>query len=156
MGKINYGRVVLGGVVGGIVAFLLDVFGNGFLLIQQWTEANKSLNRTNGNLPVLLVGMFLVWIVAGALMVWVYASIRPRFGAGLRTAVYAGLVPWIFGSVLPDTINAAGGLYSPRFMFYLTLFEIVPMVACAVVGAWLYKEAESTAAYPAAVPQATR
>jgi hypothetical protein len=156
MGKINYGRVILGGVVGGIVAFLLDVVGNGFLFRQQWLEANKSLNRTEGNLGVLLVCMFLVWIVAGALMVWVYAAIRPRFGSGMRTAVYTGLVPWVFGSVLPDAINAAGGLYSARFMFYLTIFEIVPMVACAVVGAWLYKEAESTAAYPATAPQATR
>ena len=34
MGKINYGRVILGGIVGGIVAGTLDWFFNGVLLGQ--------------------------------------------------------------------------------------------------------------------------
>ncbi len=32
MGKINYGRVILGGILAGIVATLLDWFSNAVLL----------------------------------------------------------------------------------------------------------------------------
>jgi hypothetical protein len=44
---------------------------------------------------------------------------------------------------------------NPRLMLYTTLFAIVEFVAGAIVGAWLYKEAESTAAYPAAEARQT-
>lgn len=140
MGKINYVRVILGGIAGGIIAFLLDLFGNGILLIHQWLEANKLLNKADASAASYILCLFVVWIIAGILMVWVYAAIRPRLGAGPRTAVCAGLIPWVFGVLLVNMLNTAGGLYGPQLMFYSTLYEIVPMVACAVIGAWLYKE----------------
>ena len=114
MGKINYGRVVLGGIVGGIVAFFLDSLVNVIWLGQQWLDAMKSLNRPNGNPGPFLVCLFLAEFVGGILTVWVYAAIRPRFGAGLRTSVYAGLVAWVFGILLPHGVRVAQGLFSLR------------------------------------------
>jgi hypothetical protein len=150
MGKINYGRVVLGGIVGGLVAGFLDWFLNGVLVGQHWVNAMKSLNRPNAFSGAFLICLFLVYSIGGILIVWVYAAIRPRFGAGIRTAVYAGLVAWAFASLLPGTMDAVEGLYSPRLMLYAILAGIVELVVGAVIGAALYKEAESTAAYPAA------
>jgi hypothetical protein len=150
MGKINYGRVILGGIVGGLVAGFLDWFFNGVLMSQLWADAAKTLNL-NMNGPAFFFMLFLVFILGGILMVWVYAAMRPRFGAGVRTAVYAGLVAWAFSILLPNMMNIVTSPYNnPRLMLYTTLFAIVELVAGAIVGAWLYKEAESTAAYPAA------
>jgi hypothetical protein len=155
MGKINYGRVVLGGIVGGIVAGFLDWFLNGVLMGQHWANAVKSLNRPNAFSGTFLVCLFLVYSIGGILIVWMYAAIRPRFGGGVRTAVYAGLVAWALASLLPGTMDAVEGLYSPRLMLYAIGAGIVEIVAGAIIGAALYKE-EATAAYPVAAPQATR
>ena len=142
MGKINYGRVILGGIVGGIVAGTLDWFFNGVLLGQLWTDAMKSLNRPLAfSGPAFLpLGVYLPFIVGGILVVWVYAAIRPRFGAGVRTAVYAGLTAWAFAGLLPSTSNYVMGIFSGRLMLYSTLFFIVETVVSAIVGAALYKE----------------
>jgi hypothetical protein len=151
MGKINHARVILGGIVGGIVAATLDWFFNGVLLGQQWNDAVKMLNHPDAFsgsafLPVL----YLIFIVGNCLVIWIYAGIRPRFGAGVRTAVYAGLVTWALAILLPNTDFVVMGLFGRRLMLYSTLFGIVEVAVGAIIGAALYKEAESTAAYPAA------
>jgi hypothetical protein len=140
MGKINYGRVILGGIAGGLIAGFLDWFLNGVLMGELWTDAMKSLNRPNAFSGAFLPLLFLVYCVGGILLVWVYAAIRPRFGAGVRTAVYTGLVIWALGDLLPNIMSAVQGMFTPRLMFYTTLAGMVELVAGAIVGAALYKE----------------
>ena len=140
MGKINYGRVILGGIVGGIISGFLDWFLNGVLMGKLWEDAMKSLNRPNAFSGAFLFCLFLVFSGGGILLVWVYAAIRPRFGAGVQTAVCAGLVAWAFAGLLPGIMNVVTGLYSPRLVLYSTLAGIVETVVGAIVGAALYKE----------------
>jgi uncharacterized membrane protein len=161
MGKINYGRVILGGIVGGIVGATLDWFLNGVLLGQLWIDTARALNHPDAfsTAPVaVLVGLFLLFVVGAVLMIWLYAAVRPRLGGGVRTAVYVGLVAWTFAKLLPNTFWVLAGIFGRRIMFYDTLAGIVEIVAGTVVGAALYKEAESTIADPAtaAARQTTR
>lgn len=151
MGKINYGRVILGGIVGGIVGATIEWFFNGVLLGPLWDDAMKSLNRPNV-LPgqAFIIALYLMIIAGGILVIWIYAAIRPRFGAGVRTAIYAGLVGWFLSTPLSNLENFVNGLFGPRLMLYDTLIGLVAAVAGAVIGAALYKEAESTPEYPAA------
>ena len=144
MGKINYGRVILGGIVGGIIAGFLDWFLNGVLMGQLWEDAMKSLNRPNAYSGAFLVCQFLTFSIGGIVLVWVYAAIRPRFGAGVRTAVYAGLVAWAFAVLLPNMMNAVTGLYTLPLILYSTLTGIVELVVGSIAGAALYREAELT------------
>lgn len=149
MGKINLGRVVLGGIVGGFVAGFLDWILNGVLMGQRWADAMKSLNRPTAFTGTFLVSLFLVFCIGGIVLVWLYAAIRPRFGAGMRTAVYAALTVWSFGA-LTNVIDAVTGLYGRRLMLYTTFAYLVELIVGALIGCSLYKEAESTAAdYPA-------
>ena len=86
MGKINYGRVILGGIVWGIVAGFLDWFLNGVLVGQHWGQRHR--RRSTGRTPTpeerFLFWLFLLYSVGGIVLVWVYAAIRPRFGGGVR------------------------------------------------------------------------
>jgi hypothetical protein len=93
--------------------------------------------------------MLLIFFVGGILTVWMYAAIRPTFGGGVWTAVCVGLVTWVFGFLLSNWSWALTGFFSRRLLFYSMLAGMVELVAGAVIGAWLYKESESTAAYPA-------
>lgn len=160
MGKINYGRVILGGIVGGLVSGFLDWFLNGVLMGKHWDNAARALNRpaafSGGVFFLTLFGSF---IVGGILLIWVYAAIRPRFGAGARTAASAGVVVWALAVLLPDIWNAVIGIFSPRLMLYATAVGIVEVIAGALIGASLYKEAQSSSPeylMAAEAPQTTR
>jgi hypothetical protein len=90
-------------------------------------------------------------IIAGGIVVmWIYAVIRPRFGAGVRTAIYAGLIGWFLSSPLSSLENTVNGLFRPSLMLYDTLIGLAAALVGTVIGATLYKDVESTAENPAA------
>jgi hypothetical protein len=155
MGKINYGRVILGGIVAGIVATILDGFSQGVVLSKLMKAFAQSVNKPTDVSGTAILGMILLEIVFGIAAVWAYAAIRPRFGAGVRTATYAGLLTWIFQS-LPGIAQTLGGLMPLSLTFGFTALGLVSSVVATIAGAALYKEAASTAAYPAAAAPATR
>jgi len=153
MGKINYGRVVLGGVVAGIVSTVLDGLSQ-VVLGPMVAETMKSLNKPMSISGPVIFGGILIEIVFGILAVWTYAAIRPRFNPGARTAAYAGLVMWACVALI-NTVYTLNGIFSPRYTLYGALLGLVSSVVATIAGAALYKE-EATAEYPAAAPQATR
>jgi hypothetical protein len=140
MGKINIGRLILGGIVAGIVGDLLGYLVDGVLLQQNWSDAMLALERPS------FAGNQLIWfnalgIVFGIVSIWVYAGIRPRFGAGWKTAIYAGLALWVIGVLLPNaSFMYVAGLFPKHLTLYTTLGGLVEVVAGTVAGAALYKE----------------
>lgn len=140
MGKINLGRVILGGIVAGIVADLLGYLVDGVLLASRWNDGMKrlGLGDTSTNQIILYN---LIGLVCGIALIWIYAAIRPRFGAGVKTAIYAGLAFWIVGVLLPNlSFMWVSGLFGRRLTAYTTLGGLVEIVAAAIAGAALYKE----------------
>lgn len=142
MGKINSGRVILGGLVAGIVSDVLGYLVDGVLLAPRWAAGMKALGRGEFA-PNQWIGFNLLGLVAGIAAIWIYAAIRPRFGAGPKTAVSAGIVVWVISSLLPNlSFMWLGGLFSRHLTVYTTAGALVEIVAGAVAGAALYKEAE--------------
>jgi hypothetical protein len=77
------------------------------------------------------------------LTVWLYAAIRPRFGPGMKTAMYAAAVVWVCGFVFHlDPLLM--GLMSTTTYALASVIAAVQVVASAAVGGMLYKE-EGTA-----------
>jgi len=141
MGKINMGRVVLGGIVAGIVGDILDYPVDGVWLAPRWMHEMTILGH-----PTFTTGMWIgfdvLGIVTGILAVWIYAAIRPRFGAGLKTAIRAGVVTWILATLVPNaSFMYVSALFTKHLALYTTLGGLVEVVVGTIVGAWLYKEA---------------
>lgn len=90
MGKINMNRVILGGVVAGIVGNVLGYLADGVMFAPQWAAGMKALGRPEFNVNQL-IGFNIIGLAYGILAVWLYAAIRPRYGAGPKTAAYAGV-----------------------------------------------------------------
>jgi hypothetical protein len=140
MEKINLGRVILGGIVAGIVGNVLGYVVDGVILAPQWAEGMKALGKGefSGNQTL---GFIVLGLVSGILTVWLYAAIRPRYGAGPRTAVLAGLAVWVIGALLP---NAAfmwiTGLFPASLTAMTTAAGIAESVIAALAGAALYQE----------------
>ena len=146
MGKINLGRVILGGIVAGIVGNILGYLVDGLMLAPQWTDAMKALGR--GEFTVnQMVAFNIIGLGYGILVVWLYAMIRPRYGAGPKTAVYAGLLGWAIGALLPNvSLMGVAGLFPSNLTALTTAAAIIETVVAALAGAALYKEDADTGA----------
>jgi hypothetical protein len=139
MGKINWGRVLLGGVVAGVVVDLVNYVLNTYVWQQQTAALMSSLHiqlRPHA-IPVFLLEGLLLGIAA----IWAYAVARPRYGAGPKTAVIVGIGVWFIGSLIPSLDNWASGILPSRFTCIEVIAGLVTIVVASLVGASLYKEA---------------
>jgi hypothetical protein len=139
---INTSKVIVGGLIGGVVANAIDFALNGFVLANMQKAALDALNPTlaanamqASKIPIF-VALDFVWIIAN---VWIYAAIRPRFGPGARTAVYAGVASWVVGSVVAGYF-AAMGMFSWNLYSISGLCALLNSVVSTVVGAKFYTE----------------
>jgi len=143
MGKINMGRVIIAGLVAGLVADLLGYLVDGMLLAPQWADGMKALGHADFS-SNQWVWFNLLGLVSGIVLIWIYAAFRPRFGAGAKTAAYAGLAVWVIGALLPNlSFMWVGGLFPHRLMAMTTLGALVEIVVGAIAGAALYQERAS-------------
>ena len=145
MGKMNVPKIILGGVVAGILCFIGDGVVHGVLLKERWAQIMANLGRTSTEEPSHMV-YYAVYDLAKALIgVWLYAAIRPRFGPGPRTAVVAAIVTWAL--VIPIALLGLipSGFFGRRFALLWSIDGLVVMVIAIVIGAWFYREPEGAA-----------
>ena len=140
MGKINWVRVFLGGLLAGVVINAVEFLTNGVFLAADWEAAMKLAGRTTpsgtGAMVVLTIWGFLMGIGA----IWLYAAARPRFGPGPKTAALTGFAFWVFSSALCAIDEAATGIYPLRLVTILALVCLVQALVASEAGAWLYSE----------------
>jgi hypothetical protein len=139
MKSINLARVVLGGLLAGLVIDIGESVFNAWLFASDMEAAMARLN-----LPPVggsAVATFLVLGFAlGIATVWLYAAIRPRFGAGVNTALCAGAAVWFFAYVYPSIGFAVMGLFPARLIAIGIVWGLGELLLAAVAGAWLYQE----------------
>ena len=138
MSKINYGRVILGGLLAGLVLNIGEYLLNEVVLHQQMQEFFTRLHITPAAnfIPIAVVITFLLGIV----IVCLYAMIRPRYGAGPKTAVCAASVIWFCVYFYCGVLNAALFGLATSFVVIGMVWGIVEYSLAAIAGAWLYKE----------------
>ena len=139
---INSSRVVLGGLAGGLVMNVIGFVINGMLLGPKMSAemdaavpglAAKMMNGTGVAVDVI------TQFVIGTLIVWLYAAMRPRFGPGPRTAVFAALVPWICGLFFYSGWLLSGMMTSATYAV-VSIAALINVIVGGMVGAWLYRE----------------
>jgi hypothetical protein len=140
MAGINYRRVILGGLAAGLLLNVTESFLNLVVLAKANEAALRALN-----LPPLgagAIGFYVGWgFVQGLATAWLYAALRPRVGAGPRTAIAAGLVVWLLAYAAPQLGNAVSGLAPwPLTLTYLAWVLVEAPVAALLAG-WIYREA---------------
>lgn len=139
MGKINLGRVVLGGLLAGLVLNIGEFLLNAKVLEAQMKSFMTQHNFTEpaNFIPIAVALTF----VLGIVIVLGYASIRPRFGAGVKTAIIAGLFAWFGIYFYSGVINGVLFGIPMNTMILVLVWGLVEFSLGAIAGAWLYKEA---------------
>lgn len=141
MGKINVSRLILGGIVAGIALNLIDFWVDGVLLAKMWAGQLETWGRPpfSGAQVTFFMGLGLI---AGIISIWIYAGIRPRFGPGVKTAIYAGVVTWILSALLPNfALMWETHFFSGHLTAFTTLGALFEIVIGTICGAAVYKEA---------------
>ena len=139
MSKINYGRVILGGLVAGLVLSIGEYLAHAVVFKQQMEEAFARLRMAPPGGSFVALAVFLTFLL-GIVLVCLYAMIRPRYGAGPKTAICAASVIWFCNSFYHGTLNAPLFGFSKGFMIIALTWGIVEYSLAAIAGAWLYKE----------------
>lgn len=139
MGRINLGRVVLGGLLAGLIVNIGETILNVVVLASEMESVTQARNVP----PVggsAIAGFVIMCFALGIGIVWLYAAIRPRFGAGAGTAVIAGIAVWLlsFGwAIGGDTLMQFIPTGVSAIALVWSFFEVV---TGAIAGAWIYKE----------------
>lgn len=141
MGKISWGRVVLGGVLAGVIINLSEFVLNMVVLRADMTSAMAVLGKDQAAMDAG-IPLWALWsFIVGLAGVWLYAAIRPRYGAGPKTAAIAGIAVWVFSCLTFGIGMKAMGLMTDKITCIALAWGLVEDLVAFQLGAWVYKEA---------------
>lgn len=140
--KINTGKVVVGGIVAGIVMLVIDFISNTYIL---GPRAAAEMDAFKPGLSATMqqgggmIGYVLLDLIMGIVLIWVYAAIRPRFGPGPKTAFMAAIALW-----LVSCISYYGylqmGMMSTALWSEFALVGLISLSLASMAGGKFYSE----------------
>ena len=141
MGQINMGRLAIGGIVAAVILFVISFIVHGAILGGDWMAWQQA-----GHMPLALshgeaaVVWIIVSLVNGFTGLWIYAGIRPRYGAGPKTALLAGFMLWLVGGLVAALAQYALGNVPHRIVIVGCIGALIADLIAIVAGAYFYKE----------------
>jgi hypothetical protein len=139
MNKINFGRVIIGGLLAGVVINLGEFIFQGVLFGEENNQAMAALGKPPVD-PRMVLWFVLFGFGLGITLVWLYAAIRPRLGPGVQTAICAALAVWGLAYLYPNLFFIILDLFPRRLVVLGTVWGLFEIAIAGVAGAWLYKE----------------
>ena len=140
MNKINFARVLLGGLVAGLVMNIGEFVLNDLILGAQMKAFFARLNLPEPGGSFIAVAVILTFVM-GVVLVWLYAAMRPRLGPGPKTAICAGVIGWLFACLYSGTISGMILQVPTNVIAIGVVWAFFEYCVAAIAGAWLYKEA---------------
>ena len=139
MGKINFGRVLLGGLVAGVILSIGEYLLNDVVLAKQMAAVLHKLGVPEPGTNFVIIAVAMTFVL-GIVLVWLYALIRSRLGPGPKTAVIAAFIMWFGVYLYTGAINGTLLQIPMNFILIGFVWGLVEYVLAALVGAALYSE----------------
>lgn len=145
---MNTKKVIVGGLVAGVVLNILDFVMNGMVFGESMKAEMNAFKPGLGDAmaspdTATMAGYIIMDFVIGMLLAYTYAAMRPRFGAGAKTAIIAAFIFWIFGSIVSVNYMMVGMMSSGMWLKFGFAYFVCLIITALVAGA-LYSE-DSTA-----------
>ena len=144
---IDFKKVLTGGLVAGIVLIIANVLATVVLgnRVQEdmnaWIPASGDRATPGG----FAIGAGIIFkLIIGTMLVWLYAAIRPRFGLGPRTALYAAIAVWILGAIFFSDYLIIG-MMSLATYTTVEVVQLVSFLLAGLAGARIYTEESPSA-----------
>jgi len=140
MSKMNWKRVFLGGLLAGVVIIVLGFASYFIYLGEAWESTMEQLGYPMDETAWMYISSIITCFIVGIIAVWLYAAIRPRFGAGAKTAVITGFVFWILSTLFPYLSFGSTGMFPADLLIIDSLIGLVILIVATLLGAWVYQE----------------
>ncbi|HKS08181.1 MAG TPA: hypothetical protein VJS13_01455 [Pyrinomonadaceae bacterium] len=137
--NINFGRVILGGLVAGLILNIGEFVLNEVVFVKKMEEMLAGLNTPRPGVAFIATATGITFLL-GIVIVWIYAMIRPRFGPGPKTAIVAAFVAWFCVYFYCGILNSTLFGMPASLMLIGMVWGFVEYTLGALAGAWLYKE----------------
>ena len=139
MDRLNVARILLGGIVAGIVLNIGEFVLNEVLFKKNIQEMSEKLHIPTPGASFIAVATALT-ILLGVMLVFIYAMIRSRVGPGPKTAIIAALIGWFCIYVYAGVLNGVIFSISPGLLLIGIAWGLAEYSVATLAGAWLYRE----------------
>ena len=139
---MNKGRLVLAGLLAGLILNIGEALLHGLIYAEATAGVMKSLGHEitgSGMDTAQLVG---ITFVQGLLGMLLYHAVRPRWKAGIWTAIRVGLIMWVLSAVYSGVYLNAGfaGLIPVNIAWGPVAWELFLYPLAIITGALSYRE----------------
>lgn len=127
---MNTRRILAGGVLAGLVIVIGETVRNAIFA--------DTTSATGGSMPL---GVFILRGVSlGIFCVLLYAAVRPRLGARVKTALIVGILVFLVGTLFPP-LGVTMQTFAPaRLLLETIIWNAIQLPLASVAGAWVYSE----------------
>ena len=145
---MNTSKVLVGGIVAGIVLNVCDWFVYTRLLVDKMTASMEAYKP--GSSAVMMSGNAItIYVISdfvfGLLLVYTYAAVRPRLGPGPRTAATVAGIFWLFSAFI-NASQMITGMMDRNLFWEVALIQLITLVLGTWFGAMVYTEPDAPAA----------
>jgi predicted membrane protein DUF2177 len=138
--KMNIGRVLLGGLLAGLVINIGEFLLNGVFLAELMKDDFRRLGLPEEPSGKTIAIWVVLTFILGIAIVYLYAMIRPRSGPGVKSALCAGLIAWFFVYFYVGLSYQAMELWSLSLTLMGMVWGLFEYAIGAMAGAWVYRE----------------
>ncbi len=142
MKKINFGRLIIGGLIASILLFLSDGFLHEQVFKQYWEYLYHGLGAKppEAGHSIDMVYFFIFELGRGFGAIFIYTLMRPFYGPGPKTAVLAAIATWLAFSVTAPAEFIPLGFYGRRLWVMVAAAQFVTSIVANLIAASIYKE----------------
>ena len=132
---MNAKRILMGGTIAGVMV------AGGETLLAMWLVRRDTTGLVAEAVSATPFGIFLLKSFSlGLCCVLLYALIRPRIGAGAKTAITAGLLAFLLGVLFPSFGDTMSGAFPSNLLLISIIWGAVELPIASLLGAYLYQE----------------
>ena len=127
---MNAKRILLGGLLAGSVIIIGET-------VRQAT-ITPAAPASAASTPL---GVFILRGASlGIFCLLLYAAVRPRLGAGVKTALTVGILVFLVGMLFPPFGLTMQAFAPARVLLETIIWNAIQLPLATVAGAWLYRE----------------
>ena len=146
MGKINWGRLILGTLIAAIIMFVSDGFVHETIVKADWKALYEGLRAVEPQEHGGSMAYFAFFELGRAFTAMMfYVLLRAFSGAGPTTAAIAGILGWIAFSLTGPVQFIPLGFFSNALWLKVGAIHLATSVIATIAGAALYKDASKPA-----------
>jgi hypothetical protein len=140
MGQMSWSRILLGGLLAGAIINAGEYLIHNVVLQTAWEQARQQFKEPPAGGSAQFAVFTCAGFLVGGLIVWLYAAMRPRFGAGPRTALRAALAVWLPGYAVALLAPWVMNFLPAAVAFPAMAAGLVEVVLAGLVGGWIYQD----------------